>query len=64
MGPSAEKFRSAMAQHVVLISARDDQSLRPSTPTYAQHHESGLRQLNIRPVFLVGSMAVSISAGL
>ena len=62
IGSSAVNVRSGIAQHVVLTSPRDDQPLRPLSPTYAQHHESGLRQLNIRPVFLVGSMAVSISA--
>ena len=63
MGSSAVNVRSGIAQHVVLTSPRDDQPLKPSSPTYAQHHESGLRQLNIRPVFLVGSMAISIRAG-
>jgi hypothetical protein len=60
MGSSAVNVRSGIAQHVVLTSPRDDQPLRPLSPTYAQHQESGFRQLNIRPVFLVGSMAVSI----
>ena len=62
MGSWAVNLRSSMAQHVVFIEARDDHPLKPFSPTYAQHHDSGRRQLKMRPVFLVGSAGVSTEA--